>query len=61
MQTFPHEVNIDRLDQAGETFHVLLFKTDLALPYTSVFIELEAGYWTPEAEASLREAMTGAQ
>jgi hypothetical protein len=45
------------LDKAAETFRVLVLKTDLALPYTSVFLELDCGYWSPGAERRLREAM----
>jgi L-fucose mutarotase/ribose pyranase (RbsD/FucU family) len=53
----PHGEIIDRLDAAGEKFRVLVLKTNLALPYTSVFIELDCGYWSPEAEQRLRDAM----
>lgn len=56
-QALPHEQIIAKLDKAGETFKVLVLKTDLALPYTSVFLELDCGYWSPEAELRLREAM----
>jgi hypothetical protein len=34
-----------------------MIKTDLALPYTTVFMELDCGYWSPENEAKMREAM----
>ena len=56
-RSVPHEQVIARLDKAGETFRVLVLKTDLALPYTSVFLELDCGYWSPEAERRLRGAM----
>jgi L-fucose mutarotase/ribose pyranase (RbsD/FucU family) len=52
-----HEELIARLDQVAKTFRVLIIKTTLALPYTSVFMELDCGYWTPEAEAKMREKM----
>jgi hypothetical protein len=52
-----HEKIISRLDEAGQTFRVLIIKTDIALPYTSVFLQLDCGYWTAEAEKRLREAM----
>lgn len=58
-QPLPHEDVIARLDKAGETFRVLVLKTDLTLPYTSVFLELDCGYWSPEAERRLREAVKG--
>ncbi|MBO0723126.1 MAG: hypothetical protein J2P41_20045 [Blastocatellia bacterium] len=56
-QSLLHEQIIDKLDQAGEKFNVLILKTDLTLPYTSVFLELNCGYWSDEAEQQLREAM----
>jgi len=53
----PHEEIIAKLDDAAKTFNVLILKTDLTLPYTSVFINLDCGYWAPEAEQRMREAM----
>jgi D-ribose pyranose/furanose isomerase RbsD len=52
-----HEDLIARLDQVGKTFRILMIKTNLVLPYTSVFMELDCGYWTPESEAKMREKM----
>jgi hypothetical protein len=52
-----HEDLIARLDQAGRTFKILMVKTTLAVPYTSVFLELDCGYWGPDAEAKMREKM----
>jgi len=57
-QSLPHEEIIKKLDEAGKTFHVLLLKTNHTQPYTSVFLQLECGYWSPEAEKELRFAMT---
>lgn len=48
---------IARLDQAGKAFKIVMLKTTLAVPYTSVFMELDCGYWSPEAEAKMREKM----
>lgn len=56
----PHETIIEQIDAAGQTFHVLVLKTDLTLPYTSVFIRLDCGYWSDEAENELREAIKAA-
>jgi hypothetical protein len=53
----PHEQIIARLDQAGNTFRVLALKTDMTLPYTSVFIELYCGYWDAPREQRLRQLM----
>jgi hypothetical protein len=52
-----HEDIIKLLDEAGKSFQVLVLKTDLTLPYTSVFIRLDAGYWSADAEKELRNAM----
>jgi hydroxymethylpyrimidine pyrophosphatase-like HAD family hydrolase len=57
VQSLPHEEIIAKLDEAGKTFHVVLLKTDLTLPYTSVFLQLDCGYWTAEAEQQLRDAI----
>jgi hypothetical protein len=56
-QVMPHERIIARLDEAGKSFKVLLIKTPLTLPYTSVFFQLDCGYWDAESERQLREAM----
>jgi|SRR5580658_10145990 hypothetical protein len=56
-QSLPHEQIISKLDEAGKTFHILVLKTTLTIPYTSVFIQLECGYWGADTEKRLREAM----
>lgn len=56
-----HEQIIAQLDEAGDTFRVLLLKTDLTLPYTSVFLELDCAYWSAEAEGALRKALGEAE
>jgi RbsD / FucU transport protein family len=53
----PHEEIIAKLDQAAQTFRVLVVKTAMTIPYTSVFFELECGYWNGAAEERLRRAM----
>ena len=58
-QSLPHEEIIGKLDDAGKTFHILVLKTRMMIPYTSVFIRLECGYWSADAEKRLREAMAG--
>jgi len=57
VRSLPHDEIIGRLDKVGETFRVLLVKTNMRIPYTSVFFELECGYWNAEAEDRLRAAM----
>jgi len=52
-----HEDLIARLDEVGKTFKIVMVKTTLAVPYTTVFLELDCGYWGPDAEAKMREKM----
>ena len=59
VQSLPHEEIISKLDEAGKTFHVLVLKTNMTIPYTSVFIRLECGYWSADAEKRLREKIAG--
>lgn len=51
-----HEQIIARLDEAGKLFRILILKSTLTTPYTSVFLELDCGYWSKEAETRLRTA-----
>ncbi|MGH9600120.1 MAG: hypothetical protein ACRD27_09660 [Terracidiphilus sp.] len=55
-----HEEIIRKLDQAALVFRVLIVKTEMTIPYTSVFFELDCGYWSAEAEQRLREGMKAA-
>jgi hypothetical protein len=57
----PHMEIIKKLDASAGLFNVLILKTGLTLPYTSVFIELDCGYWSAEKEASLRKAIEEAK
>lgn len=52
-----HEQIIHKLDQSAQLFQVLILKTNMTIPYTSVFFELDCGYWHAGAEERLREAM----
>jgi len=49
-----HEDIIGALDESAKLFNVLIIKTDLTIPYTSVFFQLECGYWNATAEEKLR-------
>jgi MFS transporter, FHS family, L-fucose permease len=51
-----HEQIIARLNQAGSLFRILILKSTLTIPYTSVFLELDCEYWNDEAEGALRSA-----
>ena len=53
----PHEKLIADIDDAGRMVHVLVLKTRLAVPYSSVFIRLNCKYWANDAEERLRAKM----
>lgn len=59
VQRLLHEEIIAKLDEAGKTFKVIIIKTPHIQPYTSVFFQLECGYWSAESEAQLRSSMKG--
>jgi len=48
---------IAKLDESGKTFKVLILKTNMAMPYTSVFFNLDCKYWGPAKEKLLRDLM----
>ena len=58
IQVLPHEQIIGKLDEAGKTFKVLLIKSTMTIPYTSVFFQLSCGYWNDNSEHELRDAMS---
>ncbi len=60
VDVLPHEKIIEKLDQVSQTFKVLIIKTTMTLPYTSVFLQLDCAYWGPDAEKNLRAKMQGA-
>jgi hypothetical protein len=60
VQSRPHEKIISDIDEAGKEFHILVLKTNLTVPYTSVFIRLNCKYWSDEAEKRLRTKMNAA-
>ncbi|HWR37418.1 MAG TPA: RbsD/FucU domain-containing protein [Clostridia bacterium] len=57
VKVLAHEQIIQKLDEAAKSFRVLIIKTDMTIPYTSVFLELDCAYWGGDAEAALRKAM----
>jgi hypothetical protein len=59
-QSQPHEKLISDVDEAGKTFHVLVLKTNMTIPYTSLFIRLDCKYWSADQETNLRKKMKDA-
>jgi RbsD / FucU transport protein family len=53
----PHDQLIHKVEAVGKTFEILILKTNLTIPYTSVFLQLDCKYWSADAEARLRNAM----
>lgn len=59
-----HETNIleqqsllTLLGDADKNYRVLVIRTQSALPYSSVFMELQPGYWDSESEQRLRDQL----
>jgi D-ribose pyranose/furanose isomerase RbsD len=52
-----HAMLMRMLNDTSKTYRVLVIKTQTALPYTSVFMELGSGYWDAESESALRDLM----
>jgi len=61
VQTLRHEQIISKLDAAGAAFRILIIKTNLTLPYTSVFLQLDCAYWSSAAEQKIRASMAAPQ
>ncbi len=60
VESLPHEQIIEKLDEVSKTFRVLIIKTNMTLPYTTVFLQLDCAYWGPDAEKGLRAKMAAA-
>ena len=56
--SIPHEELIAKLDDAAKMFRILILKTNMMLPYTSVFVQLDCGYWNADAEKRLRDRIS---
>ncbi|MCC8170684.1 MAG: hypothetical protein LIP00_02655 [Parabacteroides sp.] len=48
-----HDRLIARLDSVSNRFEVVIIKTNLAMPYTSTFFELDCRYWNGGKQAAL--------
>jgi len=45
------------ITDARKNYRILVIKTTTNLPYTSIFMELESGYWDGESETALRKRL----
>jgi D-ribose pyranose/furanose isomerase RbsD len=57
IQSIPHEKVISEIDETSKQFHVLVLKTTMTIPYSSVFIRLDCKYWSADAEKRMRARM----
>ncbi len=60
LEQLPHEKIISDINEAGQTFRVLVLKTNMTIPYTSIFIRLDCKYWSADQEKHLRAKMAAA-
>jgi RbsD / FucU transport protein family len=52
-----HEQLIQQMNHTSNSFHILILKTTLTVPYTSVFLRLDCKYWSDADEQELRQEM----
>jgi D-ribose pyranose/furanose isomerase RbsD len=53
----PHEHLIAKLAEAQKMFTVIIIKTNLTIPYTTTFFQLDCKYWDAERQQRLDKAM----
>ncbi len=46
-----------QLTQAAQTYRILYVKTATPLPYSTIAIELDSGYWNSDAESEIRSRL----
>lgn len=51
----PHEELIHRLDEVSQLCQVIIIKTNLTIPYSSAFFELDCAYWDADREKAIRQ------
>jgi hypothetical protein len=57
VDALPHDRVIANIEEASKHFNILVLKTNMTIPYTSVFIRLDCKYWSADAEQRLRVKM----
>jgi hypothetical protein len=58
IEAMPHEKVLANIDETSKLFHVLVLKTKMTVPYSSVFFRLDCKYWGADAEKRMREKMS---
>ena len=57
VQYISHEFLLNKIDSISSFYNVLVVKTNLVLPYTSTFIELDCKYWNRDKQKALKNKM----
>lgn len=57
LQVMLHDSVFAEMDEASRLFKVLVLKTEMTIPYSSVFIQLDCRYWSADKERVLRKTM----
>jgi len=57
IESMLHERVINQIDETSKEFHVLVLKTTMTIPYSSIFIRLDCKYWSADAEKRMRARM----
>ena len=57
IESISHERVISQINETSKEFHVLVLKTTMTVPYSSVFIRLDCKYWSADAEKRMRARM----
>jgi len=60
VESRPHDKIIANISDTAAQFHILVLKTNMTIPYTSVFIRLNCKYWGDDAEMRMRARMAAA-
>jgi len=58
VNSLPHEEIMTKLNDAAKTYKVLIIKTNMRIPYTSVFMRLDCGYMSDEVGNEIKRAMS---
>jgi hypothetical protein len=61
VESLPHDRVIANIEEASKHFNILVLKTTMTVPYTSVFVRLDCKYWSADAEQRLRAKMAAKQ
>ena len=60
VNSLPHEEIMTKLNDAAKTYRVLIIKTNMKIPYTSVFMRLDCGYMSDDVGNKINGAMSAA-